>query len=68
MNPEAQKLKKVELQYCVECPTCNEIFKVKPRDGAFVQTCVFCRDSFQVVSKWEKEKEKGKAASSAFAN
>lgn len=66
MNYEVQKLKKVELQYCVQCPTCNEIFKVKPREKMFVQTCVFCRDSFQVVAKGEGEKEKSKAVS--FAN
>jgi hypothetical protein len=58
MSQETQKLKKVELQYCVECPTCNEIFKVKPPERTFIQTCVFCRDSFQVVVKEEKEKSK----------
>ena len=56
MNQEIKELQKVELQYCVLCPTCNETFKIQPNERSFKQTCVFCRDQFQVVAKKTQKK------------
>ena len=55
MNHETKDLQKVELQYCVQCPTCNETFKIKPDECSFTQTCVFCRSQFQVVADTQKQ-------------
>ncbi len=56
MNQETKELRKVELQYCVQCPTCNETFKIKPHERSFTQQCVFCRNRFQVVAKRNQKK------------
>jgi hypothetical protein len=51
MDKEVLDLPRAELQFCAECPTCHETFKLKLRlQAPFIANCTYCRHPFLVVA------------------
>lgn len=51
MDNKSEKLKEAEVQTVVQCPHCNEPFRIKSEQTRFTKNCVFCRRPFRVINR-----------------